>query len=126
MERDELFDTEKWFDNSKRKATALNLGMRHPNPGQIYYHLLVELASKFLLPVISFVVTQPLLQMTLSSALMLALYIEAVTKPAYIDRMFCAGVEGCRLVSLCAMLCGLTTVIINDEDSYIPLVLLIT
>lgn len=120
VQRDELFEREDWRDNARRKATALNLGLWHPDPRTIYWHLLIELASKFALPFFSFYIQEPHLQMSISVIIMAILYFEAVIMPAYIDQKYCAVVEGCRLESLMAMICGLTTTFVG-KDSLIPM-----
>lgn len=124
VQRDELLDYKRWEFNAERKATALNLGFFHPNPQYIFRALLTEMASKAILPMITWMVVQPHLQMTLASALMALLFAQSMLFPPFINRRYCAIVQGCRLFALCTMLCGLITVIIGSKRSILPIGLL--
>jgi len=125
VQRNELLDCEAWAFNAERKATALNLGIFHPNPRNVFYSRLAETVSKALLPMVSWLVPQPLLQMSLSTTLMVLLWLESVRYPAFVDRMYGAIVQGSRLFAACTMLCGLVTVVIGDMSTVVPILLLL-
>lgn len=125
VQRDEIFDPNQWQFNARRKATSLNLGVLHPKPQNIYRALLVEGVSKAVLPMISWLITHPLLQMSCSSALMAALFVESVRFPQYMDTRFTTIVQGCRCFILCTMLCGLVTLLLPHHGyDEVPLVLI--
>uniref|UniRef100_A0A7S1QNG9 Uncharacterized protein n=1 Tax=Alexandrium catenella TaxID=2925 RepID=A0A7S1QNG9_ALECA len=125
VQRDEILDRRAWAFNAERKATAVNLGVFHPNPRHVFKSHLVEMVSKALLPLITWVVAHPLLQMSLSTLLMAALYAESMAFPAFIDRTYCVIVQGSRLFALCTMMCGLITVVLGHELSALPVLLLL-
>jgi len=123
VQRGEILEWRAWAFNAERKATALNLGIFHPNPRNVFTYQLKEMISKALLPLITWLVPQPLIQMTLSTSLMALLYVESMYYPAFNDGKYCAIVQGSRLFAFCTMLCGLITVVVG-EKSAVPLVLL--
>jgi len=125
VQRSELFHRTQWGFNARRKATAVNFGIFHPNPRTVYTNVIVETTSKALLPIITGIVPNPLLQMTLSCSLMAVLLVESILLPTYIDQRYVIALQGCRGIISCTMFCGLSTVILNDSNSFLPIVLLV-
>jgi len=113
-----------WAEAARRKATVVNLGPLHPNPGVIFRTLSLDLTAKALLPVIETETTRtPMLQMLLITAVGVGMYASSLCFPPRMDRMFVGLVQDTRLFTLCAMLCGCLTVVL-EEGSVVPVVAL--
>jgi len=116
----------KWRLAAKRKATDMHLGFLGPTPAQAFMNLSMELMSKILLPCITTLTTHsPLLQMTTVSIIGGILWWMSVAKAPYVERKFCVLVQDLKLLTFCAMVCGMFTVYMNNPESFLTIYILI-
>jgi len=116
-----FFPLSYWAQSAHRKATVQDLGPLHPNPDTIFKTLMIDLVAKVLLPIIETELTsRAILQQILICTVGLLVYVTSFLFPPKADRKFCCVVQGLRLFTLCAMLCGMATVLLK-EGSMVPL-----
>jgi len=110
----ELFQPGKWRGNAERFSTLVYLGIAHPYKQHAFGHALFDLLVRITLPCITIMSTSlPLFQVVAVAVVGILHFVASVVWLPYVNKGFCAFEQGMRLMTLCAMLCGILTVI-ND------------
>lgn len=119
-----------WRKASMRKATDVHLGLLHPVPQQAFSRSTVELMAKIFLPIVTTLTTyRPIFQMATVSAVGILLYVQSLVFKPYLEHKFLVLVQDLRLCTMCSMLCGLMTTIVNHfghTEAILPFVILVT
>jgi hypothetical protein len=117
-----LYSYNMWKLAASRQATSVHLAFLHPNPSNAFYVLVVELCAKIFLPVLTtWTTTKPMVQMVLVTLTMLTTWIFSIVNAPFIERKFTVVVQDLKLVTVCAVACGVLAVYLNDEESYVPI-----
>lgn len=120
-----------WQSAAMRKATDIHLGALHRNPLKAFHSLFVELVGKIALTWITETNTShTTVQMILVCFLGIALYVDSIYHPPFIEPKFLSLVQDIKLIIALTMLCALLTVLLhnagpeissNEASSRIPL-----
>merc|ERR1711972_1270420 len=99
----------------------MHSGVCHPDKDSVFLTSLFELAAKILLPVIVIETTsKPMFQTIAVAVVGLVLYIQCLYYPPLVDERWNVVVQGSKLFTFLAMLCGVLTVAQSRELLGLP------
>eukprot|EP00930_Biecheleria_cincta_P042848 TRINITY_DN29488_c0_g1_i1.p1 TRINITY_DN29488_c0_g1~~TRINITY_DN29488_c0_g1_i1.p1 ORF type:complete len:977 (+),score=150.44 TRINITY_DN29488_c0_g1_i1:241-2931(+) len=114
-----------WREAARRRATDLHLGYLHPRPDAAFSMNMMELASRVLLPFITFLTTRyPVFQMAAVSTLGAASLMHALWTKPYLEQKYFYFVVWLKVYTWLVMLIGLLSAILDDQESRMPTILL--
>jgi len=111
-----------WYKAAMRSATDLHLAFLHPNPRYVFRTNLLDLIAKVSLPIVTILLApDPLIEMSLVTAIGAMLYFNAMFRAPYVERKMTVLVQDLKLFTMLTMACGVLTVYLADPDSSVPI-----
>eukprot|EP00746_Dinoflagellata_sp_MGD_P130157 gnl/MRDRNA2_/MRDRNA2_64132_c0_seq1.p1 gnl/MRDRNA2_/MRDRNA2_64132_c0~~gnl/MRDRNA2_/MRDRNA2_64132_c0_seq1.p1 ORF type:complete len:845 (+),score=119.37 gnl/MRDRNA2_/MRDRNA2_64132_c0_seq1:82-2616(+) len=123
VQQSEMFSPTAWQFNAERAATVVYLGPMHPVGKNVFRFAVLDLFAKIILPVVVIETTStPVLQMLVVSCIGFVMLVVCLVWTPLVDEAWTTVLRGSRIFTLVAMICGLVTAIIADDNQVGPAV----
>eukprot|EP00931_Biecheleriopsis_adriatica_P032579 TRINITY_DN19002_c0_g1_i2.p1 TRINITY_DN19002_c0_g1~~TRINITY_DN19002_c0_g1_i2.p1 ORF type:complete len:966 (-),score=205.10 TRINITY_DN19002_c0_g1_i2:38-2935(-) len=110
-----------WTKAAVRSATDLHLAYLHPRPQTVFTTNFIDLLSKIALPVVTTLLAfDPLWETSMVTFIGFVVWVNAILNPRYVERKMTVLDQDLKLFTMLTMACGVMTVYIDDQESWLP------